>query len=288
MVDIREKLKEIKVLPTFPSIVQGVIEVLEDPKSSARDLAKRMDASMTSEVLRIANSAYYGTRSFRTIDSIEHAIAIIGFQSLFSIVLQMPFLRMVVGEETGFDEKEYLRHTLLTAAISKTLSRSLKLGEPSALYISGIMHDVGKIVICSFFKEEWKDILRLKTENKLPAYLVEREILGVDHGYVGGAILDEWNIPEIIVESVMFHHTPEEAQNHVDGAQCVYFANAIAKAVEELITDEKEESLKDRMRKKIFESVDLETARKILSSDTEDELFVTILETKFLMRSLDR
>ncbi|MDW8002898.1 MAG: HDOD domain-containing protein [Deltaproteobacteria bacterium] len=288
MVNISDKLKEIKVFPTFPSIVQNVIEALEDPKSSARDLAKRMDASITSEVLKIANSAYYGTRSFRKIDSIEHAIAVIGFQSLLSIVLQMPFLKMVAKGGMEFNEKEYLRHTILTATISKTLSKHLKLGDPSTLCISGIMHDVGKIVIYSLFRKEWKDILKLKAEQGLPSYVAERNVLGINHGTLGGNILDQWNIPESIVTSVMYHHEPELAKNHFESVKCVYLANSLAKALEELITDEKDRPIKDKMREKIFESVDVETAKSIVCTDVEDELFITLLEAKSLIRSLYR
>ncbi|HNT68437.1 MAG TPA: HDOD domain-containing protein, partial [Syntrophorhabdaceae bacterium] len=70
---ILHKLKEVNMLPTFPATVGTVMGLIQDPMSSAADLAKGMDPSMVSEVLRIANTAYFGTRNFRNITSIEHA-----------------------------------------------------------------------------------------------------------------------------------------------------------------------------------------------------------------------
>jgi HD-like signal output (HDOD) protein len=93
---ILHKLKEIDMLPTFPATVGTVMSLIRDPMSSAADLAKSMDPSMVSEVLRIANTAYFGTRSFRNISSIEHAIAIIGLEHLSSVIIQMPFMSMMI------------------------------------------------------------------------------------------------------------------------------------------------------------------------------------------------
>jgi HD-like signal output (HDOD) protein len=90
-----KRIKKINILPTFPDIVDGIMNVIENPMSSASDLAKNMDPSMVGEVMRVANMAYFGTRNFRNISTIEHAIAIIGYEHLSYILLQMPFLKMI-------------------------------------------------------------------------------------------------------------------------------------------------------------------------------------------------
>ncbi|MCX7856686.1 MAG: HDOD domain-containing protein [Deltaproteobacteria bacterium] len=286
IIELKEKLRSIKTLPTFPYIVEEVLRVLDDPKSSAKDLAKKMDASMTGEVLRIANSAYYGTRNFRTINSVEHAIAIIGFQPLLSLLLQMPFLSLVVGTNGQFDEKYYLRHSMLTAVLSKTLSRSLGLGDPNVLYVGGMIHDLGKVVIYSLFGKEWEEIRRLITEEKLPTCEAERKVLGTDHAYIGGTLLDHWNIPGLLVNNVKFHHEPDLSEGHSDYALCIYLGDSICRGIEEIILGEDKDLLKEKLREILFNSVEFEKVREDILDGYVDELFYAIIEIKPVIRGL--
>lgn len=147
------KLGKIEVLPTFPGIVGEVINVIEDPMSSAADLAKSMDPSMAGEVLRVANTAYFGTGNFRNITSIEHAIAIVGFQHLSHIILHMPFITMIKGDAV-FNREEFIKHSITCGILSKTISTCVRGTNANEVYIGGLMHDIGAIVIYRYFREE--------------------------------------------------------------------------------------------------------------------------------------
>lgn len=223
-------LRKIKVLPTFPNIVRNLILLMEDPATSASDLKKHLDPSLASEILRVANTAYFGSRNFRSISSLEHAIAIIGFNHLSHILLQMPFLSLLQEGDSSFLRKGYVEHSMMTACLSKMLSELLPLAEPKAVYVAGLLHDVGIIVMYARMKQEWNRVLTLIRHGK-GRLEAERQVLSFDHGYLGGLLLEMWNVPKEVVEAVMFHHNVESAREFKEYARVVSMANGLAKEV---------------------------------------------------------
>ena len=227
---ILEKLAKIEVLPTFPTLVGEVIHVIEDPMSSAADLARSLDPSMAGEILRVANTAYYGTRNFRNIGSIEHAIAIIGLEHISNIILHMPFLSMLKSD-SEFDRDGYVIHSLVCAILSRAMSESMRMADANEVYIGGLMHDVGSIVLSRYFTEEWQKINELVRDKEMQRIEAEKEVLGVDHGYVGAVLLKLWNLPATITDGVMYHHDPEGAEDNKNYAVVINLGNKFAKII---------------------------------------------------------
>ena len=226
--EILKVLRKIDVLPTFPAVMAEVISVINDPMSSAADLAKTMDPSMASEVLRVANTAYFGTRSFRTITSIEHAIAIIGLRPLSQIILHMPFLSMMNGVGPQ-DTKKFIRHSTICAITSQVVSQTLRIGDPHAVYIGGLMHDIGAIVLYRYFHTQWQVISGLVRENGYTRVQAEEEVLKCDHGMIGACLLEMWNIPQSVSDGVMYHHSPGNAAENAWNAKIIDAGNRFAK-----------------------------------------------------------
>ena len=229
---IIERLGKIDMLPTFPGIAGEMTGILKDPASSASDLAKHMDPSMVGEVLRIANTAFSGTKNFRNIASLEHAIAVIGFDHLSEVVLHMPFISMTDGDSGTFDRNRYITHSILCAVLAKGISSATHAGNPNQLYISGIMHDVGAIIIYRHFRDEWEAIDRLMTASGISRIEAERNVLSVDHGYIGADLLELWNTPGAITDAVRFHHQPDLADKNRENVRTIYFANRLAKTID--------------------------------------------------------
>jgi HD-like signal output (HDOD) protein len=229
---IMERLGKIDMLPTFPRIAGEMMGILKDPASSASDLAKHMDPSMVGEVLRIANTAFSGTKNFRNIASLEHAIAVIGFDHVSEVVLHMPFISMTDGDGGTFDRNRYITHSILCAVLAKGISSTIHAGNPNQLYISGIMHDVGAIIIYRHFRDEWEAIDRLMTASGISRIEAERSVLSVDHGYIGADLLELWNTPGVITDAVRFHHQPDLATKNRDNVRTIHFANRLAKTID--------------------------------------------------------
>ncbi|OPY73276.1 MAG: HDOD domain protein [Syntrophorhabdus sp. PtaU1.Bin058] len=227
---ILNKLKKVDMLPTFPGTVGTVMSLIQDPMSSAADLAKNMDPSMVSEVLRIANTAYFGTKNFRNISSIEHAIAIIGLEHLSSIVIQMPFISMVKGD-TAFDREKFMEHSIMCGVLSKAISLSVRLGNPNEVYIGGMMHDIGAIIFYRYFRNEWDRAYSLVRDRGMTWPEAEKEVFSMDHGYIGAVLLELWNIPKGITDCVMFHHCPDKATENRGNATAVNLGNRFSKLI---------------------------------------------------------
>lgn len=229
---ILQKVKRIEILPTFPTLVADVVTLIDDPMSSASDIARHMDPSMSGEVLRIANTAYFGTNSFRNIVTVERAIAVIGYEHLTSIILQMPFLSLLQGRDADFDEEAFIKHAIITGILARTINQHTYHQEYNEAYISGNLHDIGKIVVHQHFKEEWGEIDYLMKSGTIARDEAEREVMGMDHGMIGGLLLDVWNIPSVIADGVRFHHDPESSTSHRETVAATALGNEFAKRID--------------------------------------------------------
>lgn len=229
---IIDRLKNIEPLPTFSNLVGEVLNIIDDPMSSASDIAKHMDSSMVGEVLRMAGSAYFNTGGLRKISSIEHAIAMIGFEQLSNIILQMPFISLTDKHDEMFDSKAFFAHSTLCGAISKAIGSATSLGNPNEAYISGIVHDVGIIVIYRHFKEEWRQIISLMEYENMSRLEAERQIFSFDHGYLGGMLLDIWHVPKSITDGVKYHHCPEDAEENEENVAVTYLGNILSNRID--------------------------------------------------------
>ena len=228
---ILDRLGKIDGLPTFPGTAGEMIGLLSDPAGSASDVAKRMDPSMAGETLRIANTALFGTKNFRNIASLEQAIAVIGFDRLSEAILRMPFISMT-GDGGAFDGTRYITHSILCGVLAKGICPATHSGDPGGLYISGIMHDVGVVIIYRHFRDEWEAIGRLVTVCGMSRIEAERSVLTVDHGHIGADLLELWNTPGIITDAVRYHHEPDLADGNRANARTVYHANRLAKTID--------------------------------------------------------
>ena len=228
-----KRLRQVEVLPTFPKIVSGILMLIDDPMSSASDLARHMDPSMAGEVLRIANTAYFGTRSFRSITTMERAIAVIGYEHLGYVVLQMPFLGMIQGGDTAFDRKLFITHAIVCGSLAKLIgSYATPPVDCNETHVSGILHDIGRIIMYRYFKKEWQEMLIRIREGHMPALEAELVVFSVDHGHVGASLLELWNLPSAIADGVRYHHAPGAARHNRESAFATYLANQFAKRID--------------------------------------------------------
>lgn len=214
-----------KVLPV-PSVAMEVIKLLDVPDSSVKDVAEVLsqDQGLTANVLKLANSAYYGMP--RRVTLPMEAVALLGFKTVRSIVwssvMEVLYSKPLVGYK--LESGMLWGHSLAAAVIGKYLAKTFKLRDPESFYVSGLLHDVGKLILNIYLPVEFSNIIALVEDGKTFAE-AEREILGYDHAQVGGIISDKWQLPEIIVEGVRYHHTPKLG---FQSSHITHLANAMA------------------------------------------------------------
>ena len=207
-------------LPTLPTVVVRVLGLVESETSNAGDVtaAIAQDPALTAKLLKVANSAYYGFR--REVASVERAVALLGFHMVRSLTVSIGVVQSL-GASPGtpaFSREGLWAHSLAVATAMKHLAgHAGQRPDAESLFITGLLHDVGRVALDQFFPEEFGAALRASAENQTPLYLAEREQVGADHGEVGGLLLGRWNFPEAIREPVAVHHR-EEASAAVDPA----------------------------------------------------------------------
>lgn len=214
-----------KVLPV-PSVAMEVIKLLDMPDTSVKDVADILsqDQGLTANVLKLANSAYYGVP--RRVTLPVEAVALLGFKTVRSIVwssvMEVLYNKPLVGYK--LESGMLWEHSLATAVIGKYLAKTFKLRDPESFYVSGLLHDVGKLVLNIYLPVEFSKVIALVEQGKTFAE-AESEILGYDHAEVGGIICDKWQLPVVIVEGVKYHHVPRlgSQSSHV-----THLANAMA------------------------------------------------------------
>lgn len=229
----RRVLKRVNDIPSLPQFVIETLKKLDDPKSSAADVANKLsrDEGLVIRVLRLANSAYYGLS--RRISSVSEAISFLGFKTVKSIVLAASVYKFMDSSFTGYalDRGDLWKHSQSVASTARFLATRVKGVDPEEAYIAGMVHDIGKIVLNDYVRFGYSIIIRLVEEEQLPFTDAEKQVLGFDHAQVGGLVIEQWNLPEIYMYTTSNHHSPaalpEDMQEYRLVVDVVHVANAI-------------------------------------------------------------
>jgi len=223
-------LEKIKDMPPLPQSITQVLELTKSPKSSANDLARvfERDPTLTVNMLKLANSAYYGFH--REISTISHAIVCLGFETVKSIALTSSTQEMLNDEVPAYDlEKGMLwQHSISCATCARIIAQRIKYKDCEEAYIAGLLLDIGKIVLSRFAEDQFVQIIEKTNDNNTPYNIAEQEVLGFDHPKIGGRFIKKWNLPPVLVEAVQYHHQPEKAETNKTLVYIVHLADAIS------------------------------------------------------------
>ncbi len=209
--NFREKVeKTISFLPPIPSIMADLIDALKSDDVDLRTLGHIIskDPSMTMNVLKIANSAFYGLAN--KVTNIEQAVRMLGTNEITSLCISCSAgssLRPPKGVDS-INMKIFWNHSVATGVIAKILCNKMKLGRWDSLYLSGLIHDVGKVVLDRFVHNVYKEIVDLTFKESIPVLEAEQRIMGASHDTAGGWLMEKWKLPQIFGDVARFHHSP--------------------------------------------------------------------------------
>jgi len=205
-----EALARVRSFPAVPGTAARCLRLLRDPRSSAADVerAMRFDPGFTANVLRMANSAYFGYP--RKIGSVRQAVVRLGWDRVYQLVLASCVNGMMSEAVPGYDLEpgELWRHAVGVAVSTEYLMKKLNVSVIEEAFTAGLLHDVGKLVMGSFVEADFSAIDDLVSERKISFATAEREILGINHAEIGASILEKWALPEDLVDVVRWHHEP--------------------------------------------------------------------------------
>ncbi|MEM1415842.1 MAG: HDOD domain-containing protein [Myxococcota bacterium] len=195
-------------LKPFPAVAQHVLGLLSDPQVNVKLLneALEKDPILASQLLRLANSALF--RPAVPYASLEAAIVRLGTQTVQELVASVAMMSLF---EDAQKPAEAIRdHGAAVAAIGRILAQSVRYRGVGTVFLTGLMHDVGKLMIHQVGELDYTAFVEELTEPDR-MHLIEREHLGYDHAVLGAHVLDAWHLPPALCRAVAWHHQPGRA-----------------------------------------------------------------------------
>lgn len=228
--NVQKILEGVDHIPPLPSVITQVMTLTRDPDVSPAELSKVIttDEALTADLLKLCNSSYYGLP--RVISSVTQAIMYLGFQTIRNMLLTSSMDRLFRGYDLtayGHTESGLSEHSTATAIAATCLSKKLRPGLSDTSYTAGLLHDVGKILICGYIKQEGIQFSP-STSAGVISIEDERAALGTDHAEIGAFIADKWNFPQELILAIGSHHNPDSAPGRPLLAAITYLANNIA------------------------------------------------------------
>jgi len=225
----QEIIASIASVPPLPTASAEVIQLIQDPKVPSGKIAQAIeyDPSLTTNVLRLANSAFFGFH--RSVSTVKDALFRLGTNQVFQLVLAATVGKMAQRPVRGYDLSggDLWDHLIGTAIGSIKIAQALKLKIPPYTFTAALTHDVGKVVLGTFVEVNTDSIRTLAYERKMSFEKAEHRVLGIDHAEVGAFLLEGWNLPEYLVEAVRWHHQPEHHPGDPLVANVVHVADVV-------------------------------------------------------------
>ena len=213
--DIYERIDEIVELPTISPIIARIEEIINDPDISTREVGEviRYDPSISSKILKLANSALFGIP--RQVKSVEEAVVLLGLNATRKAVLTASISDAFKNGRTGkgINRKELWKHSIACALIAEFLASYFE-SDPDVSFLGGLIHDIGKIALDYCFPEYMEEVISNVKADRISIVQAERDLLGITHAGIGGILLNKWQFPEELVDAATAHHDFDGGEKH--------------------------------------------------------------------------
>lgn len=227
-------LDDVEGLVSPPDVCMRIFEVLHAPASGASEIAEivSVDPNLTARLLRLANSSFYNFSG--KIDKVSRAVAIIGNAELYHLVLSVSAVKSFSNIPNDLiDMETFWRHSVYTGLLARALATRAHVLHPERLFVAGLLHDIGSLVLYHQRPEAMRDILLLADGDEEVLYQAELERFQLSHASVAGQLLEKWQIPVELQEAVRWHHQPDQAQKARLEAHILYLANHLVNESEQ-------------------------------------------------------
>ncbi len=205
-------LSRVKELPALSATALRLAELARDARSGAADFERvvRPDPALTANLLRVANSAYFGLRC--RAESVRQAVTVLGVKRVSEVAAAVALAPVIPSRLPGYEleASAFWLHSVAVAVLAERLSLQLGLRCPELTFTAGLLHDIGKLAIGAFVADDAPSIL-IRTRGGLPFVAAEQAVLGVDHGQVGGLMAEAWSLPPAAAAAARWHHAPGAA-----------------------------------------------------------------------------
>ena len=231
--NLNEILARIKSFPSMPATGAKMLRMLEDPETTVDEIEDvlRHDPGLTGNVLRLANSAYFGIPS--KVASTRQAVLLLGLKKLIQLVIASCVNAVMDKPVPGYNMPpgDLWRHSIAVSIASEALVKDKKHIDAEDIFTSALLHDIGKLILGHFVKEEREAIEKI-ADTGVPYVVAENMVLGTDHAEVGAQILGQWAFPRDVIDAVRWHHDPDFIDRRRPAIDIVYLANVLCQTGE--------------------------------------------------------
>lgn len=230
---LKSFIDDVSALVSPPEVWFRINEVVNDPRSAASDVAEvtARDPSLTAKLLKVVNSPFF---NFPTrVDTVSRAVTILGTGELFSLVTAITAAKVFSNIPNNLVKPAtFWRHSICTGLIARRLAHQCNVLHPERIYIAGMLHDIGSLLLYRKFPDKATQALLAADGNEQVLYTVERDYFGFNHAEVGAELLRRWNLPSTLVNAIKFHHEPPSAPEAGLEAALLQIADTIANRFE--------------------------------------------------------
>ncbi|MDH5377880.1 MAG: HDOD domain-containing protein [Gammaproteobacteria bacterium] len=221
-------------LVSLPEVCFLINDLINDPLTEIEEIGQviSQDPDLTARLLRLVNSSYYGFEG--KVDTISRAILMVGLKELQHMVWASSAAETFSNiAPSDANMAMFWRHSIFTAVLARIIARECAVLHPERLFVAGLLHDVGRLLILHKIPDAAKLVL-IEVSEKDDGDLVEQErnVLGYDHAEIAGALFQRWGLPEGLIDSVKYHHAPQESNKYKLEASILHVANIMAHALE--------------------------------------------------------
>ncbi len=227
---VASAIREISHIATLPEVTVKIIELVENPSSSAQQLHEviSQDPALCSRILKVVNSSFYGLPG--QIGSINRAIVLLGLNAVKNIAIAASLAKLYRGGELcpGFAARDVWNHSGAVAVATKLIADTLKIGMPDEAFLAGLMHDIGIMVELQFDRAKLIDVIQevgLDASGTPCNNMLEVELatFGATHQDFGAGLCEKWKFPASFAMVTRFHHAPLNAPSDSRVLPCVVY-----------------------------------------------------------------
>lgn len=209
---IEQTLDEIKGLISLPEVYQKVRGLIDDPNSDIEEFVEVVasDPNLAVAVLKVANSAFFGFPG--KIDGLTQAVSMLGIGQLHDLVLATSAIASLQLPNEIIPLRSFWRFSLFSAVLTRILARVLKIPRGERLFVIGLLHEIGHLVIYAKYPDLAKRAIDSAQTTQQLLHVAERQLLGMHYGEIGARLMAQWHLPSHFQEIVHYQPTPDSAK----------------------------------------------------------------------------
>lgn len=224
-----ELASEVSSLFSLPDLVIRACTVMKSPTASAQDLIEviELDANLTATVLRLANSALYGSRG--KVETLTRAVALIGHNAMRDLVLATAAVNTFRDIPAEFvDMNTFWDNSATSAVLARLIADRLRMRDAESLFLAGLLLGVGRLVFYVRRPAQYREALQQAQQNEISLADAEHRVFGFSHAELGAALLESWGLPEKLTLPVRHQLDPAATPDFAKEVAVIHLAGDLA------------------------------------------------------------